>query len=117
MMTLRQTKPVETPVFMPVGTQGTLKGVLVDQLKMDNMNCQIMLGNTYHLGLRPGVGIMKKAGGLHKFMNWDRGLLTDSGGFQMVSLLQLAEITEEGVNFQSPFDGTASMLTPEESIQ
>lgn len=130
---LRETKPVDTPgnlefrsetkkrqnlflVFMPVGTQGTLKGVLVDQLKTDNMNCQIMLGNTYHLGLRPGLEILKKAGGLHNFMGWDRALLTDSGGFQMVSLLQLAEITEQGVKFQSPFDGSESMLTPEESI-
>lgn len=101
---------------MPVGTQGTLKGVLVDQLKQDNINCQIMLSNTYHLGLRPGPDTLKKAGGLHKFMGWDRALLTDSGGFQMVSLLQLAEITEQGVKFQSPFDGSESMLTPEESI-
>lgn len=101
---------------MPVGTQGTLKGVLVDQLKTDNMNCQIMLGNTYHLSLRPGSEILRKAGGLHNFMGWDRALLTDSGGFQMVSLLQLAEITEQGVKFQSPFDGSESMLTPEESI-
>lgn len=88
----------------------------MDQLKTDHMNCQIMLGNTYHLGLRPGPETMKKAGGLHNFMGWDRALLTDSGGFQMVSLLQLAEITEQGVKFQSPFDGTESMLTPEESI-
>ncbi|KAL7034482.1 hypothetical protein ACKWTF_007981 [Chironomus riparius] len=118
LMMLRQTKPVETPVFMPVGTQGTLKGVLVNQLKMDNMNCQIMLGNTYHLGMRPGPEILKKIGGLHKFMAWDRALLTDSGGFQMVSLLQLAEITEQGVKFQSPFDtSTECMLTPEESIK
>lgn len=101
---------------MPVGTQGTLKGILVDQLKQDNMNCQIMLSNTYHLGLRPGPEIMKKSGGLHKFMGWDRALLTDSGGFQMVSLLELAEITETGVKFKSPFDGSESMLTPEESI-
>ncbi|CRK98982.1 CLUMA_CG012005, isoform A [Clunio marinus] len=115
-MMLRETKPVETPVFMPVGTQGTLKGVLVDQLKVDDMNCQIMLGNTYHLGLRPGTEILQKAGGLHNFMGWDRALLTDSGGFQMVSLLELAEITEEGVKFKSPFDGSESMLTPEESI-
>lgn len=82
------------------------------------MNCQIMLGNTYHLGMRPGPEILKKAGGLHKFMSWDRALLTDSGGFQMVSLLQLAEITEQGVKFQSPYDNTQeSMLTPEESIK
>ncbi|KAG5681434.1 hypothetical protein PVAND_010870 [Polypedilum vanderplanki] len=118
LMILRQNKPVELPVFMPVGTQGTLKGILVDQLKQDNMNCQIMLGNTYHLGLRPGPEILKKVNGLHNFMNWDRALLTDSGGFQMVSLLELAEITEEGVKFQSPFDSTKeSMLTPEESIK
>lgn len=97
---------------MPVGTQGTLKGVLVDQLKTESMNCQIILGNTYHLGLRPGIEILKKAGGLHKFMGWDRALLTDSGGFQMVSLLQLAEINEEGVKFNSPFDNTECMLTP-----
>ena len=101
---------------MPVGTQGTLKGVFIDQLKTENMNCQIMLSNTYHLGLRPGTETLKKAGGLHNFMGWDRALLTDSGGFQMVSLLELAEITEEGVKFQSPFDGSESMLTPEESI-
>lgn len=101
---------------MPVGTQGTLKGVFLDQLKQDNMNCQIMLSNTYHLGMRPGTKILEKAGGLHKFMNWDRGLLTDSGGFQMVSLLELAEITEKGVKFQSPFDKSECMLTPEESI-
>lgn len=102
---------------MPVGTQGTLKGVLVDQLKQDNMNCQIMLGNTYHLGLRPGEDTIRASGGLHTFMNWDRALLTDSGGFQMVSLLQLAEITEEGVKFQSPYDNSEKMLTPEESIK
>ncbi|CAO1408658.1 unnamed protein product [Diamesa serratosioi] len=116
-MMLQSIKPVETPVFMPVGTQGTLKGVLVDQLKTESMNCQIILGNTYHLGLRPGIEILKKAGGLHKFMGWDRALLTDSGGFQMVSLLQLAEINEEGVKFNSPFDNTECMLTPEHSIE
>ncbi|KAJ9577244.1 hypothetical protein L9F63_006218, partial [Diploptera punctata] len=92
---------VETPVFMPVGTQGTLKGLLPDQL--EDMGCQIMLGNTYHLGTRPGPALIEKAGGLHKFMGWNRALLTDSGGFQMVSLLKLAEITEEGVKFQSPY--------------
>lgn len=103
---------------MPVGTAGTLKGVLLDQLRQENINCQIMLSNTYHLGLRPGTKVLKKAGGLHNFMGgWDRALLTDSGGFQMVSLLQLAEITEEGVHFQSPFDGTQSMLTPEASVE
>ncbi|XP_043279928.1 queuine tRNA-ribosyltransferase catalytic subunit [Venturia canescens] len=106
---------VDTPVFMPVGTQGTLKGLLPQQL--EQIGCQIMLGNTYHLGTRPGPEIMKKAGGLHKFMNWKRGLLTDSGGFQMVSLLKLAEITEKGVKFTSPYDGSECMLTPEHSIE
>lgn len=76
-----------------------------------------MLSNTYHLGTRPGPEILKQAGGLHKFMNWKRALLTDSGGFQMVSLMKLAEITEEGVKFQSPYDGSTCMLTPEHSIE
>ncbi|KAF7272886.1 hypothetical protein GWI33_014364 [Rhynchophorus ferrugineus] len=108
--------PVDTPVFMPVGTQGTLKGMLPEQLKA--MNLQIMLSNTYHLGTRPGPEVLKKAGGLHKFMNWDRNLLTDSGGFQMVSLLKLAEITEEGVKFQSLNEHKNEvMLTPEHSIE
>ncbi|XP_021921473.1 queuine tRNA-ribosyltransferase catalytic subunit isoform X2 [Zootermopsis nevadensis] len=94
---------------------GTLKGLLPDQLEA--LGCQIMLGNTYHLGTRPGPSVIMKAGGLHKFMNWNRALLTDSGGFQMVSLLKLAEITEEGVKFQSPYNGSEVMLTPERSIE
>uniref|UniRef100_A0A1A9WWF0 Queuine tRNA-ribosyltransferase catalytic subunit 1 n=1 Tax=Glossina brevipalpis TaxID=37001 RepID=A0A1A9WWF0_9MUSC len=106
---------VETPVFMPVGTAGTLKGLLPDQLI--DLDCKILLSNTYHLGMRPGIDVLKKAGGLHKFMGWPRALLTDSGGFQMVSLLQLAEIDENGVNFRSPFDNSECMLTPEHSIQ
>ncbi|XP_001607235.2 queuine tRNA-ribosyltransferase catalytic subunit [Nasonia vitripennis] len=106
---------VDTPVFMPVGTQGTLKGLLPQQL--EDLDCQIILGNTYHLGNRPGPDVLDQAGGLHKFMNWKRALLTDSGGFQMVSLLKLAHITEEGVNFTSPFDESKCMLTPERSIQ
>ncbi|KAK6196223.1 hypothetical protein SNE40_001488 [Patella caerulea] len=106
---------VETPVFMPVGTQGTLKGLLLDQL--DELDCRIMLGNTYHLGHRPGPELLEEAGGLHKFMGWKRSLLTDSGGFQMVSLLKLAEITEDGVQFESPHDGSIMMLTPEKSIE
>lgn len=106
---------VDTPVFMPVGTQGTLKGLLPQQL--ENLNCQIMLSNTYHLGTRPGPEILEKAGGLHKFMGWHRGLLTDSGGFQMVSLLKLAMITEEGVKFKSPYNDSECMLTPEHSIE
>jgi tRNA-guanine transglycosylase len=107
---------VDTPVFMPVGTQGTLKGMLPEQL--EKLGLQIMLANTYHLGTKPGVEILEKAGGLHKFMNWNGCLLTDSGGFQMVSLLKLAEITEEGVLFQSLNDQKAEvMLTPEHSIE
>jgi queuine tRNA-ribosyltransferase len=106
---------VDTPVFMPVGTQGTLKGMTPHQLK--ELDCQILLGNTYHLGSRPGVQLFKEVGGLHEFMGWSRALLTDSGGFQMVSLLKLAEITEKGVKFQSPHDGSEMLLTPEESIQ
>ena len=108
---------VETPVFMPVGTQGTLKGLLPEQLESPEIDCRIMLSNTYHLGMRPGVETMEKAGGLHNFMGWRRALLTDSGGFQMVSLLKLSKVTEEGVQFTSPFDGTESMLTPERSIE
>jgi len=106
---------VDTPVFMPVGTQGTLKGVLPHQLEA--LDCRIMLSNTYHLGNRPGVEVLEAAGGLHNFMHWKRSLLTDSGGFQMVSLLKLSEMTEEGVNFESPYDGSKCMLTPERSIE
>ncbi|CAD0196263.1 unnamed protein product [Chrysodeixis includens] len=106
---------VKTPVFMPVGTQGTMKGLLPDQL--ESLDCEIILGNTYHLGNRPGTDVLTKAGGLHKFMGWNRALLTDSGGFQMVSLLKLAEITEEGVKFRSPYDNSEIMLTPEKSIE
>ncbi|XP_002736484.1 queuine tRNA-ribosyltransferase catalytic subunit 1-like [Saccoglossus kowalevskii] len=106
---------VDTPVFMPVGTQGTMKGLTTKQL--EDLDCQIILGNTYHLGMRPGHELLEKVGGLHKFMNWDRALLTDSGGFQMVSLLKLAEITEEGVKFQSPHDSKEMLLTPEKSIE
>nr|AEE63205.1 unknown [Dendroctonus ponderosae] len=108
--------PVDTPVFMSVGTQGTLKGMLPEQLKA--MGVQILLANTYHLGTRPGVDILLKAGGLHKFMNWDGNLLTDSGGFQMVSLLKLAEITEQGVKFESLNEQKDQvMLSPEHSIE
>ncbi|RIA92226.1 queuine tRNA-ribosyltransferase [Glomus cerebriforme] len=106
--------PVDTPVFMPVGTQGTLKGLTTKQL--EELNCQIMLNNTYHLGLSPGQELIEELGGSHKFQNWNRNLLTDSGGFQMVSLLKLARITEEGVEFQSPRDGSIMLLTPEHSM-
>lgn len=105
---------VDTPVFMPVGTQGTMKGLVSDQLR--DLDCRICLANAYHLGHRPGPELLMKAGGLHKFMRWDHNLLTDSGGFQMVSLFELAEITEEGVRFQSPHDGSMMLMTPEHSI-
>ncbi|XP_065119250.1 queuine tRNA-ribosyltransferase catalytic subunit 1 [Paramisgurnus dabryanus] len=105
---------VSTPVFMPVGTQGTMKGITVDQL--EDLDCHICLGNTYHLGMRPGPELIEKAKGLHGFMNWKRNLLTDSGGFQMVSLVELSEVTEEGVTFRSPYDGKEILLTPEQSI-
>ncbi|CAG8509162.1 1409_t:CDS:2 [Ambispora gerdemannii] len=106
--------PLETPVFMPVATQGTLKGVTTKQL--EEMSCDIILNNTYHLGLRPGQELFDDVGGSHIFQNWKRNILTDSGGFQMVSLLKLAEITEEGVQFQSPHDGSLMLLTPEHSM-
>lgn len=105
----------QTPMFMPVGTQGTVKGLTSQQL--EELECPIILGNTYHLGHRPGPDVLKATGGLHQYMNWKRNILTDSGGFQMVSLLKLAKITEEGVKFQSPHDGTEMVLTPEKSIE
>ncbi|KXN67802.1 Queuine tRNA-ribosyltransferase [Conidiobolus coronatus NRRL 28638] len=104
----------DTPMFMPVGTQGTMKGLTPDQLRDEGV--QLILANTYHLGHRPGPALLDKFGGLHNFMKWDRAMLTDSGGFQMVSLLKLTEITEEGVRFQSPHDGSMMMLTPEHSM-
>lgn len=104
----------ETPMFMPVGTQGTVKGLTSEQLQQ--LDCHVILGNTYHLANRPGGELVAAMGGLHSFINWPRGILTDSGGFQMVSLLHLADITEEGVTFQSPVDGSRMLLTPEESI-
>ncbi|PAV63073.1 hypothetical protein WR25_19847 [Diploscapter pachys] len=106
---------VNTPVFMPVGTQGTMKGILPEQLK--EMGCEILLCNTYHLGHRPGPELVKQAGGIHKMMNWDRAILTDSGGFQMVSLSKLMTVDENGVNFQSPHTGEMMALPPEKSIE
>ncbi|XP_044275230.1 queuine tRNA-ribosyltransferase catalytic subunit 1 [Varanus komodoensis] len=106
---------VESPVFMPVGTQGTMKGLTATQLEA--LGCRLCLGNTYHLGMRPGPELIKKAGGLHGFMNWPQNLLTDSGGFQMVSLVTLSQVTEEGVHFCSPYDGKEILLTPEKSIE
>lgn len=106
---------IETPCFMPVGTQATVKGMSPDELK--EMDAQIILSNTYHLYLRPGHELIKEAGGLHGFMNWDRPILTDSGGFQVFSLSSLRKITEEGVEFRSHIDGSKKFLSPEKAIQ
>lgn len=106
-----------TPMFMPVGTQAAVKGLESGQLLDPSVDAQVILGNTYHLGLRPGGNLVEAMGGLHSFMNWPRGILTDSGGFQMVSLLRFSSVNEEGVHFQSPVDGTSMLLTPEHSIK
>ena len=106
---------VDTPAFMPVGTYGTVKAMTPEALT--NTGAQICLGNTFHLWLRPGMEVIKQFGGLHKFMNWDKPLLTDSGGFQVFSLGDLRKITEEGVKFASPIDGAKLFLTPEISMQ
>lgn len=106
---------IETPIFMPVGTRASVKTLTNQQLK--DIHSQIILGNTYHLMLRPGTEIIQKAGGLHRFMNWDLPILTDSGGFQVFSLSGMNKITEEGVYFQSHIDGSKHFLGPDESMQ
>lgn len=106
---------IETPIFMPVGTRASVK-TLTNQQLLD-IDAQIILGNTYHLMLRPGMDIMEKAGGLHQFMNWHRPILTDSGGFQVFSLSDLNKVSEEGVEFQSHIDGSRHFLGPNESMQ
>lgn len=106
---------VETPAFMPVGTYGTVKGMLPRDIEA--IGAQIILGNTFHLWLRPGVEVIRKMGDLHDFVQWDRPILTDSGGFQVFSLGSLRKITEEGVSFQSPIDGSRVFLSPEVSMQ
>jgi queuine tRNA-ribosyltransferase len=106
---------VETPVFMPVGTRGSVKGVGPDDLT--SLGAEIVLGNTYHLMLRPGHELIRELGGLHRFMAWDRALLTDSGGFQVWSLSKLRRLSEDGVTFRSPVDGAEHFLSPERSIE
>lgn len=106
---------IETPVFMPVGTQATVKAMTPDELK-EMVNAKIILSNTYHLYLRPGDELIAEAGGLHKFMNWDGAILTDSGGFQVFSLADLRNITEEGVKFKSHLDGSSHFISPEKSM-
>ena len=107
---------VQTPIFMPVGTLGTVKGVHQHELKEDT-NADIILGNTYHLYLRPGTDIIEKAGGLHKFIGWDRAMLTDSGGYQVYSLAANRKIKEEGVHFKSHIDGSKHFFTPENVME
>ena len=106
---------VETPIFMPVGTVGSVKGVYHKDLKED-IHAQIILGNTYHLYLRPGLDILRRAGGIHRFTSWDRPVLTDSGGFQVFSLAQSRKLTEEGCIFQSHIDGSRHIFTPENNV-
>ena len=107
---------IETPIFMPVGTVGSVKGVYHKDLRED-VHAQIILGNTYHLYLRPGLDILRQAGGLHRFTSWDRPILTDSGGFQVFSLAQSRKLTEEGCIFQSHIDGSRHIFTPENNVE
>lgn len=107
-------RKIETPIFMPVGTNATVKAITVDELK--NIGYSLILGNTYHLHLRPGDESIHRLGGLHRFMNWNRAILTDSGGFQVFSLGKLNKITDEGAFFRSHLDGSKKVLTPESAI-
>jgi len=106
---------IETPAFMPVGTYGSVKAVTPEELEA--LGAEIILGNTFHLMLRPGVDVVAALGGLHKFMHWERPILTDSGGFQVFSLAHLRKLSEQGVRFRSPIDGAEILLTPERSIE
>ncbi|MDE6453660.1 MAG: tRNA guanosine(34) transglycosylase Tgt [Muribaculaceae bacterium] len=106
---------IQTPIFMPVGTQGAVKAVHMSEMR-DQVKAQIILGNTYHLYLRPGMDIMRRAGGLHKFNGWDRPILTDSGGFQVFSLSDRRKLTEEGAYFRSHIDGSRHLFTPENVV-
>lgn len=106
---------VDTPAFMPIGTQGSVKGVSPRELR--ELNAQIVLGNTYHLFVRPGLDVIKHFGGLHNFMNWDRPILTDSGGYQIFSLAKLRKITDDGVEFQNHIDGARAFISPEIAME
>ena len=108
---------IETPVFMPVGTAGTVKGIRFEQLEAADLDARIILGNTYHLWLRPGIEVIKACGGLHKFIGWERAMLTDSGGFQVWSLADIRKISEEGTEFRSHIDGALCFLSPEISME
>src|SRR2546427_1864279 len=108
---------IETPVFMPVGTAGTVKGIRFEELESPELDARIILGNTYHLWLRPGIEIIKACGGLHNFIGWERAMLTDSGGFQVWSLGALRKISEEGTEFRSHIDGALCFLSPEISME
>src|SRR6266478_774758 len=108
---------IETPVFMPVGTAGTVKGIRFEELESPELDARIILGNTYHLWLRPGIETIRACGGLHKFIGWERAMLTDSGGFQVWSLGALRKITEEGTEFRSHIDGARCFLSPEISME
>jgi queuine tRNA-ribosyltransferase len=109
--------PIETPVFMPVGTLGTVKGVRFEELEAEDLDARIILGNTYHLWLRPGAEVVRACGGLHRFIGWERALLTDSGGFQVFSLSDMRRVAEEGVEFRSHVDGRLCFLSPEVSME
>src|SRR6188508_1756924 len=106
---------IETPVFMPVGTQGSVKAVSPRELH--DLRAQIILGNTYHLFVRPGLEVIRHFGGLHRFMNWDGPILTDSGGYQIFSLAKLRQITEDGAQFQNHLDGTPTFISPESAME
>jgi queuine tRNA-ribosyltransferase len=108
---------IETPVFMPVGTAGTVKGIRFEELEASDLDARIILGNTYHLWLRPGIEVIKACGGLHNFIGWERAMLTDSGGFQVWSLAEIRKVTEEGTEFRSHIDGALCFLSPEISMK
>src|SRR5438105_11329298 len=108
---------IETPVFMPVGTAGTVKGIRFEELESPDLDARIILSNTYHLWLRPGIETIKACGGLHDFIGWNRALLTDSGGFQVWSLAEIRKVTEEGTEFRSHIDGALCFLSPEISME